>query len=81
MTASCYPQIPVFRKVPDSREPGDLPSDGLVFDVDISRRRKQPDGLPRAEIKNFLESAADHTYDLLNSLGYGLFKGCNDDNK
>ncbi len=53
----------------------DYPSDGLVFDMDIYRKRKPPDGIPRAETRGFLKAASDKASDLLGTIGYSLLLG------
>lgn len=63
----------------DAVEPIDYQSDGLCFDVDINWRRKKSGTIPRAETKNFLRQAADHTYDLLAKIGYKLMEDVDDD--
>jgi len=55
----------------------DYPSDGLCFDVDIYWQRKEPNLIPRAETKDFLRSGADHTYELLEKIGYKLMEDIN----
>ena len=54
--------------------PFDFPSDGLVFDVDIYRRRKPPEGLHRSELPKFFKTASDITYELLEKIGYRLME-------
>lgn len=72
-------RVSIVRIERDAREPGDFPSDGFIYDMDIYRRRTSPDWLPRAETRGFLKSAADIVYDLLEK-GYSLMEVCNGTN-
>ena len=58
----------------ESKEPTDYKSDGILFDVDIYRRGKLAEGFSKAETKGFLKSATDHTYDVLERIGYSLLE-------
>jgi hypothetical protein len=64
-----------IRILREAGEPVEYPSDGLCFDVDIYWRRKEPNLIPRAETKGFIRAAADHTYELLEKVGYKLMEG------
>lgn len=66
--------VRIIRKPTESTKSIDYPSDGLIFDVDIYRRRKPPEGLSKAEIKGFIKSASDHTSELLEKVGYSLLE-------
>lgn len=67
-------QATVVKKPKDYHEPTDFRSDGLVFDIDIYRRRKLPEGLPRSETRSFLQSASDQTSELLERVGRTLLE-------
>lgn len=67
-------RITFVRIAREPTNPAEFPSDGLIFDLDIYRRRS-PDGLPRAETEGFLKTATDYTYDLLERIGYKLLEG------
>jgi hypothetical protein len=55
-------------------EPTEFLSDGLLFDLDIYRKRNLPDALPRAETRSLLKSTTTFTYELLESIGYNLME-------
>jgi hypothetical protein len=67
-------RIGIIKTSGEPRTPVEYSSDGLIFDVDVYRRSKKPEGLPRAETKSFLSQAVDKIYYLLEEIGYSVLE-------
>lgn len=59
------------------REPTDYPGNGLLFDVDMYRRGKLPDGFSHAETRGFVKLATENIHILLERIGYRLLEVSN----
>lgn len=67
-------RIAIVKIIREPTNPTEFPSDGIIFDLDIYRKGKSPNGLPQAETVGFLKTAMDYTYELLEKIGYKLLK-------